>query len=257
MTAETPTLPNLPLKPEYGIVLGSGIVVLEDLEDRHDIPYSEIPGLPEVTVAGHAGVLTIGRVPGGPVVAIARGRFHLYEGHPLESATAIMRLFEAIGIRKIILTNAAGGLRDWVAGDLMLIDDHINLMGVQAADAAKPQNPSDVYDKEWRERVAAWAKQNAPFTLRRGTYVGLLGPSYETPAEITWLQRIGGDAVGMSTVPESTYAASRGLSVIGISCITNIATTAETQATTSHGEVVDVAAKAAKNMDMLLRAALS
>ncbi len=257
MTVETPVLPNLPLKPEFGIVLGSGIVVLEDLEERHDISYSEIPGLPEVTVAGHAGVLTIGRVPGGPVVAIARGRFHLYEGHPLESATSIMRLFEAIGIRKVILTNAAGGLRDWVAGDLMLIDDHINLMGVQAADAAKPQNPVEVYDKTWRERLVSWAEANANFTLRRGTYVGLLGPSYETPAEITWLQRIGGDAVGMSTVPESAYAASRGLSVIGISCITNIATTAETQATTSHGEVVDVAAKAAKAMDTLLRAALA
>ncbi|MNR80494.1 Purine nucleoside phosphorylase 1 [compost metagenome] len=257
MTDKSPLLPSLPVLPEYGIVLGSGIVVLEDLEDRLDIPYSEIPGLPETTVAGHAGVLTVGRVPGGPVVAIARGRFHLYEGHPLESATAIMRLFEQIGIRKIILTNAAGGLRDWVAGDLMLIDDHINLMGVQAAEAAKPNQAVDVYDKAWRDRLVAWAQENASFTLRRGTYVGLLGPSYETPAEITYLQRIGGDAVGMSTVPESAYAASRGLSVLGISCITNIATTAETQATTSHGEVVDVAAKAAKAMDTLLRAALA
>jgi len=257
VTESSRRLPPMSLVPEYGIVLGSGIVVLEDLEDRQDIPYSEITGLPETTVAGHAGVLTVGRVPGGPVVAIARGRFHLYEGHPLESATAIMRLFEEIGIRKIILTNAAGGLRDWVAGDLMLIDDHINLMGVQAADAAKPHQAVDVYDKTWRERLASWAQANASFTLRRGTYVGLLGPSYETPAEITWLQRIGGDAVGMSTVPESAYAASRGLSVLGISCITNIATTAETQATTSHGEVVDVAAKAAKAMDTLLRAALA
>lgn len=257
MTESSRRLPPMSLVPEYGIVLGSGIVVLEDLEDRQDIPYSEIAGLPETTVAGHAGVLTVGRVPGGPVVAIARGRFHLYEGHPLESATAIMRLFEEIGIRKIILTNAAGGLRDWVAGDLMLIDDHINLMGVQAADAAKPHQAVDVYDKTWRERLAGWAQEHASFTLRRGTYVGLLGPSYETPAEITWLQRIGGDAVGMSTVPESAYAASRGLSVLGISCITNIATTAETQATTSHGEVVDVAAKAAKAMDTLLRAALA
>lgn len=257
MTEKSPVLPSLPVTPEYGIVLGSGIVVLEDLEDRLDISYSDIPGLPETTVAGHAGVLTVGRVPGGPAVAIARGRFHLYEGHPLESATAIMRLFEQMGISKIILTNAAGGLRDWIAGDLMLIDDHINLMGVQGAEAARALAPTEVYDQAWRERIVAWAKEKAPFTLRRGTYVGLLGPSYETPAEITWLQRIGADAVGMSTVPESAYAASRGLKVIAISCITNIATTAETQAATSHGEVVDVAAKAAQSMDMLLRAALT
>lgn len=257
MTEKTPFLPSLPVTPEVGIVLGSGIVVLEDLEDRLDIPYSEIPGLPETTVAGHAGVLTVGRVPGGPVIAIARGRFHLYEGHPLESATAIMRLFEQIGIRRIILTNAAGGLRDWVAGDLMLIDDHINLMGLQGADIAKGLQPVSPYDADWRARVADWAQQNANFNLRRGTYVGLLGPSYETPAEITWLQRIGGDAVGMSTVPEAAYAAARGLSVLGISCITNIATTAETQATTSHGEVVDVAAQASQAMDTLLRAALA
>jgi len=257
VTANTSLLPSLPVVPEVGIVLGSGIVVLEDLEDRLDIPYSEIPGLPETTVAGHAGVLTVGRVPGGPVIAIARGRFHLYEGHPLESATAIMRLFEQIGIRRIILTNAAGGLRDWVAGDLMLIDDHLNLMGVQGAEAEQALTPAEIYDPAWRERLAAWARDNASFTLRRGTYVGLLGPSYETPAEITWLQRIGADAVGMSTVPEAAYAASKGLSVIAISCITNIATTAETQATTSHMEVVDVAAKASRAMDQLLRAALA
>lgn len=254
MTEQSPLL-NLPERPEVGIVLGSGIVVLEDLEDRRDIPYSEIPGLPETTVAGHAGVLTIGRVPGGPVIAIARGRFHLYEGHPLESATAIMRLFEQMGISKIVLTNAAGGLREWVAGDLMLIDDHLNLMGVEGAQPVGGLAPVSVYDAAWRERLVDWAKDHADFNLRRGTYVGLLGPSYETPAEITWLQRIGADAVGMSTVPEAAYAASKGLSVIGISCITNIATTAETQATTSHGEVVDVAKMASRAMDQLLRAA--
>lgn len=254
MTEQSPLL-NLPERPEVGIVLGSGIVVLEDLEDRRDIPYSEIPGLPETTVAGHAGVLTIGRVPGGPVIAIARGRFHLYEGHPLESAIAIMRLFEQMGIKKIVLTNAAGGLREWVAGDLMLIDDHLNLMGVEGAQPVGGLAPVSVYDPDWRERLVTWAKNHADFNLRRGTYVGLLGPSYETPAEITWLQRIGADAVGMSTVPEAAYASSKGLSVIGISCITNIATTAETQATTSHGEVVDVAKMASRAMDQLLRAA--
>lgn len=257
-----PKLPpvDLGVMPEVGIVLGSGIVALDDLQDQVNIPYDEIAGLPETTVAGHAGVLTIGTIPGGPRIAIARGRFHLYEGHPLEAATSIMRLYEAMGIKKIILTNAAGGLRgDWVPGDLMLIEDQLNFMGgFQAGfrDRSAPDFcPSPAYDPEWTRWMILWSDAHAEVELRRGVYCGLLGPNYETPAEIIWLQRVGAQAVGMSTVPEAAYATSRGLRVLGISCITNIAVTAEAQATTSHGEVVDVAKKASRAMDLTLRAA--
>lgn len=257
-----PKLPDIDFggAPEYGIVLGSGIVVLEDLERKVDIPYDRIEGLPAITVAGHAGVLTLGTIPGGPRVAIARGRFHLYEGHALESATSIMRLFEAMGLQKVILTNAAGGLcGDWAPGDLMLIEDQVNLMGGFQAGLHDRTAPDfagrPAYDPAWTKRLAAWGTAQAPFNLRQGVYAGLLGPNYETPAEIGWLQRIGAHAVGMSTVPEAAYAASRGLQVLGISCITNIATTAEAQAATSHGEVVDVAKRASEAMDLALRAA--
>lgn len=265
MSDATPAVPKLPTvdmgrPPEVGIVLGSGIVVLEDLVDQVDIPYHAIEGLPETTVAGHAGVLTIGTIPGGCRVAIARGRFHLYEGHPLSSATSIMRLFEAMGLRKVILTNAAGGLRgDWIPGDLMLIEDQINQMGAFQAGLSDREAPAfgatPAYDPAWTRRLAEWGESQNAFHLRRGVYVGLLGPNYETPAEILWLQRIGAQAVGMSTVPEAAYATSRGLKVLGISCITNIATTAEAQASTSHHEVVDVAKKASEAMDLALRAA--
>lgn len=257
-----PQLPadlDLGTAPTVGIVLGSGIVVLQDLEERVDVPYDRIAGMPQTTVAGHAGVLTIGTLPGGPRVAIARGRFHLYEGHPLESATSLMRLYEAMGLEAVILTNAAGGLvGNWAPGDLMLITDHLNLMGpFQGAQPAfrLGHAPCHAYDPAWGERLMAWASQHPEVPLRRGVYAGLLGPNYETPAEIAWLQRIGAQAVGMSTVPEADYAASHGLRVLGVSCITNVATTAEAQATTSHGEVVDVAAKASRAMDLTLRAA--
>lgn len=261
-TLAVPKLPNVDLgrPPEVGIVLGSGIVVLEDLQDQVDIPYHQIEGLPETTVAGHAGVLTIGTIPGGARVAIARGRFHLYEGHPLESATSIVRLFEAMGLQKIILTNAAGGLcGDWTPGDLMLIEDQINQMGSFQAGLRDRTCPdfkhTPAYDPAWTRKMAEWGDRQTSFHLRRGVYVGLLGPTYETPAEILWLQRIGAQAVGMSTVPEAAYATSRGIKVLGISCITNIATTAEAQAATSHGEVVDVAKMASEAMDLALRAA--
>ncbi|HEY9900354.1 MAG TPA: purine-nucleoside phosphorylase [Pantanalinema sp.] len=256
-----PKLPAVDLgaPPELGIVLGSGIVVLEDLEDQIDIPYDRIEGLPEITVAGHAGVLTIGTIPGGARVAIARGRFHLYEGHSVDAATSIVRLYEAMGIRKIILTNAAGGLcGDWLPGDLMLIRDQVSLLdGFQAGMSARTVpsfGATPAYDPEWTAKMAAWGKTQA-FNLREGVYAGLLGPNYETPAEILWLQRIGTQAVGMSTVLEAAYASSRGIRVLGISCITNIAVTAEAQAATSHGEVVDVAKMASEAMNLALRAA--
>jgi purine-nucleoside phosphorylase len=239
-----------------GIVLGSGISVLHDLEDRIDIPYAEVVGLPEVTVAGHQGTLTIGTIPGGRRVAIARGRFHLYEGHGLDAATSLIRMFHGLGLRHIILTNAAGGLvGPWIPGDLMIIRDQVNLLGgFRDASTFEPRGASP-YQATWGDRLLAWAGENLDFSIREGVYAGLLGPNYETPAEILWLQRIGTHAVGMSTVPEAEMARSLGLSLLGISCITNIAVTAEAQAETSHGDVVDVAQKASRRMDLVLRGA--
>lgn len=256
----------------HGLVLGSGIRVLEDLEDRVDLPYTDLPGIPPVTVVGHQGVLTVGTLPGGPTIAIARGRFHLYEGHTPEGATAILRLFRHAGIRKVILTNAAGGLvPTWTPGDLMVIDDHLNLMGVRvpyepidalgvpddlSAGHSEPGTTCGPYDPAWSDRLhEAGLRLGIP--LRRGVYAGVLGPSYETPAEIRWITRAGAHAVGMSTVPEALYGGSHGMAILGISCITNVAATTEGQAGTSHQEVVDVAAAASRSLDRLLREALT
>ncbi|MGE5707228.1 MAG: purine-nucleoside phosphorylase [Bacteroidota bacterium] len=238
--------------PEFGIVLGSGIVVLEDLEDRVDVPYSSIEGLPSTTVAGHKGVLSFGRIPNGPTVAIARGRFHLYEGHALEHSTCIVRLFERLGVQKVVLTNAAGGLKaGWWPGDLMMIQDHLNLQFPRQ----EGEGTVTTYDREWQERVLTNATK-AGVPMRVGVYAGMLGPTYETPAEVRWLQRIGADAAGMSTVPEAVYAATHGMKVLAISCITNVAVSPAAQASTCHEEVVDVAKQASEKLDKVLRAAL-
>ena len=241
---------------EVAIVLGSGISVLHDLEDVIELPYGEVEGLPEVTVAGHAGKLTVGTIPGGPRVAIARGRFHLYEGHGRDAATSLIRMFQGLGIRRVILTNAAGGLvGDWIPGDLMIIRDQVNLLGGFRDASTLATRPASPYSADWSDAVGTWARANLDFPLREGVYAGLLGPNYETPAEILWLQRIGTHAVGMSTVPEAEMARDLDLRLLGISCITNIAVTAEAQAETSHGDVVDVAQKASIRMDRLLRGA--
>lgn len=247
------------------VVLGSGIKALEDLVEGGSIPYSELPGMPEATVAGHAGVLSWGRLgPDGPGVMVARGRFHLYEGHGIGEAMVLVELFHALGIPDLVLTNAAGGLRaDWRPGDLMLMTDHLNFQGVQggfpipgtALDDVAGLRPIECYDPAWRQRLAKAALDQA-VPLREGVYVGLLGPSYETMAENRWLVEAGADAVGMSTVPEAARYASRGRKVIGISCITNISITPKGAAETSHQEVVDVAKAASANMEALLRAAV-
>jgi purine-nucleoside phosphorylase len=238
-------------QPTIGIVLGSGIVVLEDIEDRVDVPYSQIDGLPETTVAGHQGVLSFGRIPGGPMVAIARGRFHLYEGHPLEHSTCIMRLFHQLGIRRVILTNAAGGLKiGWHPGNLMMLSDHMNLQFPRQ----EGEGTQVVYSPNWRQKTMAGAFAEG-VAMQTGVYAGLLGPTYETPAEVRWLQRIGVDAVGMSTVTEANYAVAHGMEVMGISCITNVAVSPDAQASTCHEEVVDVAKKASQDLDVVLRVA--
>ncbi len=238
----------------YGIVLGSGLSVLDDLQERQDVSYGDIPGFPQPTVAGHRGILSLGRVPGGARVAIARGRFHLYEGHEMASATYLVRMFRALGAHSVILTNAAGGLHDdWTPGDLMLMADHLNF--TNGCSILPGQLPRDrhVYDPTWQAEVLAVASREN-IRLRRGCYVGLLGPTYETAAEIRLMILAGADAVGMSTVLEATAATAEDMRVLAISCITNVAVTTKGLAETSHEEVVDVASKASSRLDRLLRA---
>lgn len=243
---------------EVAVVLGSGIKALEDLHGQASIRYDELPGMPATTVAGHSGVLSWGRLggPEGPRVAVARGRFHLYEGHGLDEALALVELFHALGVPGVIQTNAAGGLRsDWLPGDLMLIDDMLNFQPVQAGLPQRGFGPVEALDPAWREAAFAAATQ-AGVPLRRGTYLGLLGPSYETMAENQMLMLMGADAVGMSTVPEVARATSHGMKVLGISCITNVSVTPKGAAETSHQEVVDVAKAASERMEQTLRAVI-
>ena len=239
---------------DFAVVLGSGLKALGDLEDACDVPYSSIEGWSAATVAGHAGVLTFGRLPGTSVrVMVARGRHHVYEGHGVAEATRIASLAADLGVHGLVLTNAAGGLvGDWRPGDLMLISDHLNLTGLAACAPGEVPWHRQVYDPALRARFLAAAIRSG-LLLREGVYVGLLGPSYETEAEIRFLQAVGGQAVGMSTVLEAVAASVRGIPVAGISCITNIAVRPEDLAGTSHQEVVDVAGAASRNLDALLR----
>lgn len=238
---------------DYVVVLGSGLKALEQLEEAVDVRYADIEGWSGATVAGHAGVLTLGRLAGSATrVMVARGRHHVYEGHGVDEATRIARLAADLEVRGLVLTNAAGGLvGSWTPGDLMLLSDHINLTGLPACKPNEVPWHRQVYDPGLRVRFLA-AALRAGILLREGVYVGLLGPSYETEAEIRFLQAVGGQAVGMSTVLESVAAAVRGVPVAGVSCITNIAVRPEDLAGTSHQEVVDVAGAASRRLDGLL-----
>ncbi|MDQ1612821.1 MAG: purine-nucleoside phosphorylase [Pyrinomonadaceae bacterium] len=213
-----------------GLVLGSGLgAFADDLEDASVIPYEEIPGFARSTVEGHAGRLVVGRVAGTPVI-VQQGRFHFYEGYALDEVTFPVRVFGLLGVKSLVLTNAAGGLNNsFKQGALMLISDHLNLMGTNpllgANDArfgARFPDMSEVYDREFQEAVICEA-QAMEIELKRGIYAALTGPSYETPAEIRMLRALGADAVGMSTVPEAIVARHMNLKVLGISCITNMA----------------------------------
>ncbi len=236
---------------EYGIILGSGLSILDELEDRRDTSYRDIPGFPPSTVEGHKGLLSIGRIPGGSRVAIARGRFHLYEGLPAASARYLVSLFAALGSHSVILSNAAGGLRaDFTPGDLMLLSDQLNLTFRSSAEAGAVKFGQALYDPSWQAQALAIAgAQGLP--VSQGVYVGLLGPSYETAGEIAFLSRFA-DAVGMSTVLEAQAAASLGLRALGVSCITNVAITTVGLAQTSHAEVMDVAQRASGHLERLL-----
>ncbi|MCA9602466.1 MAG: purine-nucleoside phosphorylase [Myxococcales bacterium] len=216
------------ITPKIALVLGSGLGGFADtLEESVAIPYEEIDGMPVSGVEGHAGNLVFGRVGGVPVVAM-QGRVHLYEGHSADEVVFGTRLMARLGAESMVITNAAGGISpDLDVGDLMLIEDHLNLTGRNCLvgpneKALGPRFPdmTEAYDRELRDLAIA-ASEQLGFALKGGVYAGLLGPTYETPAEIRMLRTLGAQAVGMSTVLEVIAARHMGMRCLGISCITN------------------------------------
>ena len=240
-----------------GIVLGSGLGGLaKSIQDSVRIPFAEIPGFPAATVAGHDGALILGQL-GGRQVAALSGRFHMYEGHPAGLAGFPVRVLRALGARDLFVSNAAGGISPRLAvGDLMMISDHLNLMGtnplIGPANPGEPRFPdmTDAYDPGLR-RVLRTTAEKLGIDLREGVYAGLLGPSYETPAEVKMLRGLGADAVGMSTVPEVIVARALGMRVAGVSCITNAAA-GVTGAALSHSEVLETTARVGAKFESLV-----
>ncbi|HEX8285186.1 MAG TPA: purine-nucleoside phosphorylase [Pyrinomonadaceae bacterium] len=241
------------------LVLGSGLGAFADeVEDAVSVPYSEIPGFARPTVEGHAGRLVIGKV-GGVAVAAMQGRFHFYEGYTLEEVTFPVRVLGLLGAQSLVLTNAAGGLNNsYEQGALVLISDHLNLMGTNPLLGRNdprfgPRFPdmTEVYDREYQDAAITEAREMG-LELRRGIYAGLTGPSYETPAEIRMLRLLGADAVGMSTVPEAIVARQMGLRVLGFSCITNMAA-GVLDKPINHEEVIETGERVRETFAELLR----
>ena len=248
---------------DIAVVLGSGLGdYVEALTDARMIPYSEIPGFPMSTVAGHAGELWAGMLHGKRVLMM-RGRFHSYEGHPLNDVVLPIRAMARMGVQDVILTNAAGAVNvDFAPGDLMLITDFINFSGKNPltgpnVDGLGPRFPdmSRAYDKRLRA-IAAEAALERGITLREGVYAFFTGPCYETAAEIRAYHILGADAIGMSTVPETTVANYLGMRVLGIACITNMAT-GIARTPHSHEEVLAIANASSKRFCRLLEQVLS
>ena len=249
------------LQPRIAIVLGSGLGFLADeVTDPVRIPYNTIPGFPEPGVAGHKGELVAGKLEGVPVIVQA-GRFHLYEGHPAAVAGLPARLFAELGVEILIVTNAAGGVRrTFPGGTLMLIADHINLMWrnplIGQPEPGEQRFPimHESYDNELRALAREVAREER-VPLEEGVYVGLLGPSYETPAEVRMLERLGADAVGMSTVPEVLVARSRGVRCLGFSSITNPGAGITGEAL-SHQDVLAVSEQVARRLSVVVKGVL-
>lgn len=252
--------------PEFGIVLGSGLASLaEAVEDPDFIPFHEIPNFPVSSVQGHAGRLVIGKLEGRSVL-VMQGRVHYYEGYSMSQVTLPIRMMQVLGIHTVILTNAAGGLNtSYKAGDVMLITDHINLLGMAGQNPLRGPNDaafgtrfpdmSQAYDRGLRELALNTAAEKH-IDLKQGVYVCLAGPSFETPADIRFLRLIGADAVGMSTVPETTVARHGGLRVLGLSGISNaLAAEGVTQETT-HDEVLEAGRTLVPKMTTVIRGVL-
>jgi purine-nucleoside phosphorylase len=259
-------LSRTPLRPKIGLVLGSGLGAFADsLTDATRVPYAEIPAFPQSTAIGHAGRLVVGNVIGkvGNVpVAAMQGRVHLYEGYSAQEVTFPIRVFARMGIRAVILTNAAGGINlGYSQGALVLISDHINLQGSNPLVGPNDDrfgvrfpDMSQAYSRAYRE-LAREEAEKLSLILHEGVYAGLLGPSYETPAEIEYLRRIGADLVGMSTVAEVIAARHMGMNVLAISCVTNMAAGILDQPL-SHAEVMETGERVKTIFESLLRAVL-
>ncbi len=266
------------IKSKYGkviktaIVLGSGLGAFADrLELAVKIPFEEIPHFARSTVEGHAGKLVLGEIEGIPV-AVQQGRFHYYEGYEMDQVLFPVRTFGVLGIKNLILTNAAGSLStEMTPGSLMLISDHLNMMGANPLRGKNdvrfgPRFPdmSEVYDREFqqiandeahdiaKERFEKGHDESLIDFMHRGVYCGLSGPTYETPAEIRLYRLLGADAVGMSTVPEAIAARHQGMRVLGVSCITNLAA-GLSDAPINHEEVMETGARVAEVFKELLR----
>jgi purine-nucleoside phosphorylase len=256
-----------PIRPKIGIVLGSGLGAFADSLIRATrIPYAEIPGMPVSTAIGHAGQLIIGtQGANGRAavdVAVMSGRFHLYEGYSAKQVVAGMGLFRELGVERVVLTNAAGGINPaYAQGALVLISDHINLLGVSPLTgpndvAIGPRFPdmTDAYSMELR-LIAREIAAEYDIDLHEGVYAAMPGPSYETPAEIRFLRTIGADLVGMSTVLETIAAIHAGMQVLGISCVTNLAAGLSGEKL-SHAEVLEVGRRVASTFIKLLSGVL-
>jgi purine-nucleoside phosphorylase len=253
------------VQPTIGLILGSGLNALADeIAPADVIPFREVPGFPVSTVAGHSGELVVGALSGQSVIAM-RGRAHYYEGYSIQRTTLPVRALRALGVHTLIVTNAAGGINaNFRAGDLMLIVDHINLVGMTGLnplrgpndDALGPRFPdmTAAYDPALADLARAVARA-LKIELREGVYVMLAGPSFESPADVRFIRLIGADAVGMSTVPEVIVARHGGMRVLGLSLISN--SLAHAHEKVSHAEVLAAGKEAAPKLGMLIKGVLA
>ncbi len=256
-----------PIRPKVGVVLGSGLGgFAESLIHAVRIPYGDLPGFPASTAVGHAGELVVGTLGangiGAADVVVMSGRLHLYEGYTAQQVTAGIRLFRELGVERVVLTNAAGGINaEYARGALVLISDHINLQCANPLvgpndNRLGPRFPdmTEAYSLNLRQ-LALETAEKLGITLHEGVYAAMLGPSYETPAEIRFLKTIGADLVGMSTVAETIAANQLGMEVLGISCVTNVAAGLSGERL-QHAEVLDVGRRVASTFLKLLSGVL-
>jgi len=250
------------LRPKIGLVLGSGLGAFADaLAEATAVPYADIPSFPQSTAIGHAGRMVIGKTENVAVAAM-QGRVHLYEGYSVQQVSFPIRVFARMGIRAVVLTNAAGGInREYSQGALVVIRDHINLQGTNPLVGPNDDrfgvrfpDMTHAYAKDYRQIAHAEAARLS-IPQHEGVYAALLGPSYETPAEIEYLRRMGADLVGMSTVAEVIAARHTGMKVLAISCVTNMAAGILDQPL-SHAEVMETGERVKSTFEALLRAVL-
>ncbi len=253
-------------QPEFGVVLGSGLSALAEAVEQPDfIPFNEIPYFPVSSVQGHSGRLAIGKLEGRSVL-VMQGRVHFYEGYSMSQVTLPIRVMKVLGIHTVILTNAAGGINPtFKAGDVMLITDHINLLGMAGQNPLRGANDesfgprfpdmSQPYDRRLRELALQTAAAHQ-FALRQGVYICLAGPSFESPADVRFLRLIGADAVGMSTVPETVIARHAGMRVLGLSGISNALTGEADGPQTTHEEVLEAGRVLVPRMMTIIRGVL-